>query len=87
MMAKPPSPPVRLPRLPSSVKVQPPTVVLLTTVQPGGAVGASNVAAAPMKLRVYPGALHESTSTDSGTSCATSAVPAGMFTSAVRYPG
>jgi len=41
-MAKPPSPPVRLPRLPSSVKVQPPSGVLSTTDQPAGAVPALN---------------------------------------------
>ena len=43
-MANPPSPPVRLPRggLWSSVNVQPPASVALTTLQPAGAVGASN---------------------------------------------
>ena len=37
-IAKPPSPPVRLPRLPGSSKVQPPVVPsALTTLQPSGA--------------------------------------------------
>ncbi len=50
-MAKPPVPPVRLPRLPGSLKLQPPLEpAALTTLQPAGAAEAeSNVSVVPMR--------------------------------------
>ncbi len=58
MMAKPPLPPVRLPRGSGSSNSQPPTSVLLATVQPAGVVVPSNVwVEVPVVATVYPGCV------------------------------
>ncbi len=52
MMAKPPVPPVRLPRGCGSSNSQPPAAVLLTTVQPAGVDVPSNVSVVPVVATV-----------------------------------
>src|SRR5690349_8218838 len=73
-MAKPPPPPVRLPRLSGSLNCQPPLPVWFTTDQPSGVDGWSkDCRPPPWYVTAYPGAAcSEAWSTGNATSAVTS---------------